>query len=151
MKKFFEKKSRAKGFLLTLGVAILSIVLWVIIYRLGYVAAVVSFATAFGVFTVFKFGAGEITKKDIIWLSLIILVITLVSFYVAFVFEIWDQYNTMLGGDKGFFSADFWSTVNAELVIIKEYSRDLLMSLGFAVLGAGSLLLDRRQQIKTDS
>lgn len=151
MKKFFEKKSRAKGFLLTLGVAILSMALWVLIYRRGYVAAVVSFATAFGVFTVFKLGAGEITKKDVIWLSLIILAITLLSFYVAFVFEIWDQYNGLLGGEGGFFSADFWSTVGAELVSITEYSRDLLMSLGFAVLGAGSLFLDRRQQIKTDS
>lgn len=149
MKQWLEKKSRAKGYLLTLPVVFLGIILWLIIWRLGYIAAIVSFLVAFGVFWMFKLGAGEATKRDWPWLSLIVFVTVLIAFFSGLLIEAWQQYSGFLGGQQGFFSADFWEFATPIVTDITHYSRDLLMAIGFTVLGVGSLLIDQYRQSST--
>ena len=135
----------AKGFALALLIIPATIVLWVVIWRMGVIASIVSFATAIGAVWLYKFGSGGTIAKPAVFALLgVIIVAVVLAFLAGMASDAYDAYAEVYGGGS-LMSADFWSFYFSMLgtgEVWSEYGQDILWALGFAVLGAGWTVKD---------
>jgi len=135
----------AKGFALALLVVPATIVLWVVIWRMGFMASIVSLATAFGTVWLYQLGAGgTITKPAAFALFGVIIVSVVLAFLAGMASDMHSAYVEVYGSTS-LMSADFWSFYFSMLgngEVWSDYSQDIMWALGFAVLGAGWTVKD---------
>lgn len=70
----------------------------------------------------------------------------LLAFAIGFIVQTWDHYALMVGGDAGFFSADFWQTVLEEIKLFGGYAKDLGLTILFTVFAIVSLVGDKKRR-----
>ncbi len=144
-----------KGVLLALAVVPVTIALWVIVWRTGFIASIVSFVTAYGAIWLYKLGSGgKMTKPAAIILVAIMLVAVALAFLAGMYSDMYDAYVAEFPG-AGVLDADvkeffFANLQNGELW--SAYQSDIIMSLVFVAIGAGwelkSLFLPEQKNTK---
>lgn len=141
-----QPSARTAGRLLSLIVLPVGVALWVTLWNFGFMASLVAFAIAYGAIWLFEFGAkSKPARSDVLFLIGVIAAGVILSFLGGMVSDAWYAWTTEFNETAGFFSADFWSFVTANLTsgeLWGSYIVDLLIALVFAVLGAGSLVRD---------
>lgn len=121
--------------LLAASVAVVAgVALTVVIWRLGYVAAITSLAIAFGASFLYTLAAGASPRRGIAPLILLILVGVAASFFAIVVSDLLDAHDELnlegLVGKSEFVRANVF-----EPNVLKTYTTDLAWFGGFAALG----------------
>ncbi|MFN4001811.1 hypothetical protein [Microcella sp.] len=133
-----------RGTLLALLVVPVGTALWVVIWNLGYVAAIVAFLVALGAALLYRLGSGgTVSRLGAAIVTGIVVLTVLVSFYAGMVSDYANFVATELG--IGPFDAIaqplFWSSFHADLpLVIEAYLPDFGLALLFGALGAFSVL-----------
>lgn len=133
-----------RGTLLALLVVPVGVALWVVIWNLGYVSAIVAFLIALGAAFLYKLGAGgTISKRGALIVTGIVVIAVLLSFYAGMV----SDYANFIAVEAGIGPFEalslpmFWSAFNADLpLVIEAYLPDFGLALLFGALGAFSVL-----------
>lgn len=139
-----QEKTHKKGLLMAMIPAVLGIVLWHVIWRLGVVPAIASFAIVYGMHWFYGKWGGRISRKEFTQLMILASLFVLLAFFITLVFDIRTFYIEMIGGTGGFFSADFWSEVWNEIKHF-GYARDLGLTILFTGLAIASLVFDKKR------
>lgn len=141
-----QKSHGIQGRLLSLLVIPAGITLWVLLWRAGFMASIVSFGIAYGALWLFQAGAKEApSRSDAYFLVGVIVVAVIASFLGGMISDGWYAWHNEFDEAAGFFSGDFWSFMTANLLepgLWSSYTVDILLSLVFAALGAGGLIKD---------
>jgi hypothetical protein len=133
-----------RGTLLALVAVPVGVALWLVIWNLGYLAAIVSFVVALGAAFLYRLGSGGIVSKVGASIVTGIVVLTvLLSFYSGLVSDFANV--IAMQSDISPFEALgqplFWSSFHAGLpVVFEAYTVDFLIALAFGALGAFSIL-----------
>jgi hypothetical protein len=134
-----------RGTLLALITIPVGVIVFTIIYTLGYIAAIVAFGIAAAAYFLYRLGAGKISVRGAVIVSAITLVTLLLAFVVAVV---WDtavalSEFTGLSAFELLGQPEFWQIISSGLadpelqgVLLQDFGLSLL----FGVLGAGALL-----------
>lgn len=142
--KSLPKPNIKKGILYSLLVIPVGIAAWLFLWQYGFIASVVAWGIAWGAVWLYNWGSGrEVTKDAAPYIIAVILLGVVLAFLSGMVSDIWGAYTTELGGKEGFFSEDFLATVWSNLIwwdFLSSYMIDLLISIAFAVLGAGGII-----------
>lgn len=134
-----------KGLLVSLLVIPVGVALWVILWSWGFIASIVSFGIAWGAIWLYRAGSGRSwpTTRDAWLLFAVILIGVILAFLGGIVSDIWLGYSEVYGSEAVLLSGDFFS-VTAEVLsdpeVWSEYTTDIIISLAFAILGAGALV-----------
>ncbi|MGI6612114.1 MAG: hypothetical protein ACOX0Z_00865 [Candidatus Nanosyncoccaceae bacterium] len=140
-----QEKTHKKGMLMALIPAVLGIVLWLIVWRIGFIPAFVSFVIVYGTHWFYGKWGGRISKKEFGQVMTLAVFSILVAFFIGFTVQTWEHYNLMIGGEGGFFSADFWQTVIEELKLFSNYAKDFGLTVLFTVFAIISLVYDKKR------
>jgi hypothetical protein len=138
------RENVARGTLLALLAIPAGVALWLVIWNLGYLAAIVSFAVALGAAFLYRVGSGgTVSKVGAGIVTGIVVVTVLLSFYAGLVSDYANVVASQL--DIGAFEAMgqplFWSSFHAGLpVVFEAYTFDFLLALVFGVLGSFGVL-----------
>ena len=136
-----------------LAYALLSIpvgmILWVIIWQMGFIASISSFAIAWLAIYLYRVGArSSVTRKVLPYLIAIIVVGVVLSFIAGMASDAVDFYNNKnsLSGMGTIFSGDFWSFFFDNLFnnpdLWASYTSDIIMSVVFAAIGLYGIVRD---------
>lgn len=135
-----------RGRLLSLLVIPAGIALWVLLWKAGFMASLVSFGIAYGALWLFQFGAKmQPTRSDAYFLIGVILAGVILSFLGGMVSDAWVAWSEEFGETSSFFSGEFWSFVMdnfSSSELWGAYMIDILLSLLFAALGTGGMIKD---------
>lgn len=130
-----------KGILLALLSIPIGVVLWVVIWSLGYIASAAAFAIAASAVWLYSVGAKRTPSGGAIWALLVIILVGLVLSFMAGVVVDGVKFYTDVSGNNWFAalsSADFWDFFGKAISrpgVWSGYTNDILMSVGFAALG----------------
>lgn len=134
-----------KGLAVAALVIPVGIAAWVFLWQYGFIASVVAWGIAAGAVWLYKKASqGEVTRAVAPYLLGLILLGVILAFLGGMVSDAWAAYRE-LGGTEGFFSGEFSTFVTdnmASAELWQSYTVDILISLAFAVLGAGGIILD---------
>jgi hypothetical protein len=130
----------AKGILASLGAIVAGVVLWVILWRMGFVASIVSFAIAWLAIKLYGLGAGMVTRSSAKYIVAVSIVGVALSFLAGLVSDGADVFadGTKLSLWNTFTAGDFWSFIWANFQsaeLWKSYTGDIAMAALFAALG----------------
>lgn len=135
-----------KGLLLASIVAPVGIAAWVILWQMGFIASIVAFGVAYGAVWLYKKGSGDDkVQKAVLPLLAIILVTVILAFLAGVVSDGWYAYTTKFEGTESFWSAEFWGFIGdnfANADLWSQYVGDIVISIAFAALGAGSIVME---------
>lgn len=135
-----------KGVLLSLAIIPITVILWVVVWRMGFIASLVSFVTAYGAIWLYKLGSrGAMTKAAAAILVVIMLVSVGLAFLGGMASDGYDVYKDEVDASAGIFDAgfvDFYVSNLSNGELWSSYTNDILMSLVFVVLGAGWAVKD---------
>jgi len=122
------------GFLGVIGGVVLTVVVW----RLGFVAAITSFVLAAGATFLYAKGAGTAPKRGIVPLAVLVVVGVVVAFFGIVASDIWVAYDKFgpIGQNRVAF---IWDNMFRGDVI-STYRKDMIFFGLFAVLGVYSTL-----------
>lgn len=134
-----------RGYLFALGAVVVAIVLWVIIWKMGFIASLVAFAMAWGVSFLYQKGAGaDVDKKSSVILIIMIVVGLVIAFAAGMVSDAYDAYKSVVPDaslfDSGFHS--FFSEAMSDSAVIGAYTKDMAMALVFGALGSYGIIKD---------
>lgn len=128
----------ARGLLFALATIPLGVVLWVVIWQLGYVAAFVSLAIVLGAAFLYRLGSGgRVSMKGL----LVILGVTIVTIVLAFLAGVAVDIASFLGMSlfPALGNGEFWDTFALNIFdnpeMWAEYMPDIIMTVIFAALG----------------
>jgi len=141
---------KVRGLLLSLVAIPIAMVLWVIIWNMGFIASIVAFALAYGVLWLYEKGAGAKPDKTVaLPLVAIIVVGSMLSFFAGMVSDGWSYYqsedyrkdlqvstNPSAGDTIRYVTEDLG---NSE--IWNSYNGDMVMAGVFTLLGAGVVVV----------
>ena len=134
-----DQPNYLKGVLLSLLAVPVAMVLWVIIWRMGYVASLVAFALAWLVLWLYEKGTGvKPDKRSAPYLVAIIVLGVVLSFTAGVVSDGHDFYTSSDGGSLS--SMDAIGSAIGQLgngELWATYTNNALMALLFGALGAG--------------
>jgi len=137
--KMSDQPNYLKGVLLSLLAVPVAMVLWVIIWRMGYVASLVAFALAWLVLWLYEKGTGvKPDKRSAPYLVAIIVLGVVLSFTAGVVSDGHDFYTSSDGGSLS--SMDAIGSAIGQLgngELWATYTNNALMALLFGALGAG--------------
>lgn len=140
-----------RGLLFSLAIVPAGVIVWTIIWQLGYMSAIVAFVVAVGAAWLYRRGSGgRIGGAGIAS----IIVVTLVTMVLAFLAGIAADVAAFLGMDlpAALGSAEFWDTFVLNLTdnpeLWGDMTGDILLGLLFAALGAGSVLWNLAKEAK---
>ncbi|MEO5534843.1 MAG: hypothetical protein ABIR17_06875 [Pseudolysinimonas sp.] len=144
-----------RGLLLALLAIPAGVLVYMIIWNLGYIASIAGFIVAFAAYFLYRFGSGgRVSIKG----GLVIAAITLVTLIIAFVLgEVWD-YVAAVSAQTGLSVQDILSTPGLGGYVISDltspqYLPTLLGNAGltflFGVLGCAGVLFNIFRQAKT--
>lgn len=140
MKKSLKNPSHAKGILLVLLVVPITLGLWLLVNKLGYVGSTVALVSTVLAFFLYRFGAGKIDKKAFLPLILILLVSIAIAIYGSYIYTRYVAFQEAVGGSGGIFSAKFQSRLNANFSwssLWFLYGKQIMFSLVFMLIGVG--------------
>lgn len=135
----------ARGMLCALLAVVAGAVLTVVIWRLGFIASITSFAMAAGAVYLYSLGAGAAPRKGLVPLVLLIVLGVVVAFFAIVASDASDAYTmfaTAASGTRTTFIMD--NMFNGE--VLSSYGKDMAMFGLFAVLG---LFGTMRQLLRT--
>lgn len=138
-----NNKSRVRGILLALLSIPVGIIIWVIIWRLGYVAALASLAMAVLAFWLYEKGARQ--KPDIIaiiWLLVIIIAGAVLAFLCGILSDGIIAMMEEVGVSFGEALRLSLEVLFRDSSVISAYSSDAIMAFVFTALGAGWFIVD---------
>jgi hypothetical protein len=124
----------ARGLMFALASVIGGVVLTVVIWRMGFIASITSFALAGGAVFLYDKGAGTAPRKGLIPLVLLIVVGVVAAFFGVVASDAWDvygQFDGVVGVSRSSFILD--NIFRGE--VLREYAQDMAMFGVFAVLG----------------
>lgn len=132
-----------RGLLFSLAVIPLGIIVWVLIWQLGFISAIVAFGISFGATFLYRLGSGgRISVRGLV----VIIAVTLVALVLAFLGGMAADLASFLGISlpAALGNAEFWDTFALNVfdnpALWGEYTGSILMSLAFAALGAFGVL-----------
>ena len=120
------------GIIGALAFAVLGVLVWSLIGRVGYISYVGSIALVASVFGGYRLAGGSIDTKGKVICTILSLLLTFVSFWVVLVLNVQDQIHSVFGFNISFFNAIEWA--------VKSYSNnnfvifDLVLSMVFTVV-----------------
>lgn len=123
----------ARGLLVASSAVVGGVVLTVVIWRLGYVAAISSLVIAFGAAYLYEIGAGRSARKGLPALLLLIVLGVALSFFAIVASDAYDAYDVL--GLDGISRFEFIRRAVVEPEVLQEYGKDLALFGVFAVLG----------------
>ncbi len=123
-----------RGLLFGFGAVLAGVVATVIVWRLGFIASITSFAMAAGAAYLYTLGAGSAPRKGVVPLVAMIVVGVVVSFFAVVASDAWDAYDVLAGpGSIG--RGSFIAEVVVDPQVLGSYGKDMAMFAVFAVLG----------------
>lgn len=129
-----------KGLALASLVIPIGIVLWVVLWNMGFMASLVAFVIAYGAVWLYKTQTnGEITKPAAVALLGLIVLGVFLSFVSGMIADGWSAYSSEIS-NPALLSADFWQFIVGNLsdgAIWQAYSSDLIIAIVFALIGSG--------------
>lgn len=118
------------------------IILTVILAKIGFIAAITSFAIAFGAVWLYVRGAGALPRKGLVPLVLLIILGVVMSFFSIVATDLNDVYSELLAaspeGAPSRFSFIGDNIFNGD--VLREYGKDAAFFGVFALLGIYSTL-----------
>jgi hypothetical protein len=133
---------RNKGLALASLSILVAIVGWIVLWKIGVIAAVVPFVSAWLAVWLYQKGSGSRDLKPVAVPLLIIIVVgVLLAFLSGMMLDAWAAYtefeqNAVFGAD--FFN--FFFVVLSSGEVWQGYIQDILFTLLFAALGAGGII-----------
>ena len=137
--------NKRRGMLLSVAAIPAAMVLWVIVWSMGYIASIVAFALAYAVIWLYEKGAGAKPDKTVaLPLVAIILVGSLLSFMAGMAADGWSYYHSAEytamaqptdGEVIGYIVQDFSNSQ-----IWGAYTNDIMMTVLFTLIGAGGVI-----------
>lgn len=125
-----------RGLFFSLAAVVGGVILTVVIWRLGFIASITSFAIAAGAIWLYAQGAGTPPRKGIIPLVVVILVGVVLSFFSVIASDASDAYTEL--SKVGYNEQSRVTFVLDNMFrgeVLKEYGKDMAMFAVFAVLG----------------
>lgn len=124
----------ARGLLSASLAVVAGAVLTVLIWRLGYIASITSFAMAAGAVWLYALGAGATPRKGLVPLLVLIVVGVVVAFFAVIASDASDVYTRIVvAGSESRMSFVLNNIFRGD--VLREYTTDMAMFGGFAVLG----------------
>lgn len=140
-----QNKTHKKGMLMALVPATLGIVLWLVMWHMGYIPALAAIAIVYGTHWFYGKWGGRISRKELIQVMSLAVVAIIIAFLISFVLDVWSYYTGLYGGQGNFLAADFWSLVLRQFGQFESYGRDLGLTVLFTGLAIVSLVYDKRR------
>jgi len=135
-----------RGTVFALAIVPAGIIVWVLIWSIGFVASIVGFAVAYGAVFLYRLGAGgRIGRSGAIRIAIITIVTMLLAFAAGVYADGVVVYSdaTGTGWFESLASPDFWSFMSlilAEPEVLSSYALPFLIALGLSALGCFSVL-----------
>lgn len=129
----------ARGMFFALGAVVAGVVLTVVLWRLGFIAAITSYVLAAGAIFLYNKGAGTTPKRGLVPVLLLVALGLVIGFFGVVASDAWDaydKYGDALPGSRFSFITD--NIFRGE--VIKSYGKDIAMFVIFAALGVYSTL-----------
>jgi hypothetical protein len=134
-----QREMIARGLVFSLAAVLGGIALTVVIWRLGFIASITSFALAAGAVFLYVRGAGSVPRKGLAPLVLLILAGVVASFFAVIASDAWDAYDKfVVPGTQTRW--DFLTDNVFRGEVISSYGKDMAMFGVFAVLGIFSIM-----------
>jgi len=134
-----QREMIARGLVFSLLAVVGGIALTVVIWRLGFIASITSFALAAGAVFLYDKGAGATPRKGLAPLVLLILVGVVASFFAVIASDAWDAYDEFVVPG----TITRWDFISDNVFrgeVIGSYGKDMAMFGVFAVLGIFSIM-----------
>ena len=138
-----------RGVLFALAAPIIGVVLWVILWRMGFIASLVSFAIVYLTVWLYKKGAGvDILSRKAAIVSLIIAIVGVILAFLAGVVSDGTSFykqDAQMSEWALLQEGQFWSLMGESFKYLSfwsAYKMDILISLAFAALGMYSTIKD---------
>lgn len=129
-----------RGTLLALAIIPVGIIVWVLIWSLGFIASVVAFAIAIGAMYLYRLGAGRMGRTGAIRVALITIVTLVLALIAGYAWDLASAFARV--NDSSPLDAlnfpNFWPVVFEAMFTDGLFST--LLALGFGVLGCFSVL-----------
>ena len=143
MPEMLEKPpvNEVRGVLFALAIIPVGIILWGIVWSLGFISAIVGFAVAIGAMFLYKLGTrGRLTRKGALFISIITLVTLVLAFFGGIVLDALKVFSELSGRSQLDLFGDplFWDSffvLLKEPGVLSEYTGSILLALLFGVLG----------------
>jgi hypothetical protein len=129
----------AKGLFFALGAVLGGVVLTVVVWRIGFVAAITSYVLAAGAIYLYDKGAGTVPKRGLVPILLLIVAGVVVAFFAIVASDAWDAYDKF-GGSIGDSRVSFITNNMFRGEVLRSYGKDMAMFGVFAALGIYSTL-----------
>ena len=129
-----QAEAVGRGLFFALGAVLAGLVATVVVWRLGFIASITSFAMAAGAAWLYTQGAGSAPRKGVVPLVLMIVLGVVASFFAVVASDAWDAYD-VLAGPGSVSRFEFIRRVIVDLEVLGSYGKDMAFFAGFAVLG----------------
>lgn len=143
-----------RGLLFSLVIIPAGIILWVLIWQLGFISALVAFAVVIGATFMYRLGSGgRISLRGLI----VIVAVTLVTLVLAFLSGMAADLAAFLDISllSAIGNADFWDTFALNVfdnpALWADYTPTILISLAFAALGTFSVFRSVSQEARSSA
>ena len=129
-----------KGLALASLVIPIGIILWVVLWNMGFMASLVAFVIAYGAVRLYKTQTGgQVSKPAALALVVLTVLGVVLSFIGGMVADGWSAYSGEFS-NAVLLSADFWQFMIDNLLdasIWEAYRNDLIIAVVFGLIGAG--------------
>ncbi len=141
--------NKTKGILLSLLAIPAAIIVWVIVWSMGFIASIVALGLAYAVVWLYAKGAGAQPDKTVaLPLVLVILVGCVLSFVAGVAYEGYSYYQseeyladakveTNPTPDE---TAEYVASMMGDSSLWEAYTNDIIMTIVFTLLGAGGVV-----------
>jgi len=139
-------ENKGRGTLLSLLIIPLGVVVWVLVWNLGFVAGIVGFGIAVGALFLYRFGSGGVVSRGgAVRVALITLVTVLIALFACVVSDV----VSFLSEEVGLSAIEtltheaFWPEFQRIIAIPEvsaEYAKQFAIGLGLALVGSFSTL-----------
>jgi hypothetical protein len=129
-----------RGLLFAVGALPVAMVLSALVWKLGFVASIVSFALAAGVVWLYVRGAGTTPRKGLVPVVLLIIVGVALAFLGNMAVDASDYWSANGGPGSGVSRTSFIFDNIFRPEVISSYGKELAFYVGFAALGTFSTI-----------
>ncbi len=119
----------------------LGIIVWVLVWQLGFIASIISFGIAWGAVRLYRLGARRITSTRGVWRVVVIVAVTVVlALFAGFAWDVLSYYEQNgIGWTSAITMSGFWRDTFAWMFDSQNVPH-LLIAIAFAVLGCFTTL-----------
>lgn len=139
-------ENRTRGTLFALAIIPAGIIVWVIVWAIGFIAAIVGIGIALGALALYRFGSGgRISINGAVRVSVIVIVTLILSFIAGLVSDNVAYFSRAMQSGKFFEALQYTMSLGGGDLTI-----NLLLVLVFAVLGVVIVFRTAFTQAKTE-